>query len=80
MYLLFGTQEEAEKAQAAIWQAVRPPAEIRDGKAVPDRITQRWATPRECKEGWVIEAPPKDVDGIGGKLIESPSFPEQNEQ
>lgn len=54
MWLVYATEAEAEAAQAAIWDAVKPPAEMRDGEPVPDRITQRWAIPRLAAEVPII--------------------------
>jgi hypothetical protein len=77
MWLVYPTEAEAEAAQAAIWDAVKPPAEMRDGEPVSDRITQRWAIPRLAAEGWAIAAAP--VEGIGGATFDAVTFPEVDE-
>jgi hypothetical protein len=79
MWLLFATEAEAEAAQALIWDAVKPPAEIRDGKPLPDRVTERWAVPRLVAEGWAIAAPSAPVKGVGGKVVAAVTFPDIEE-
>jgi hypothetical protein len=79
MWLVYPTEAEAKAAQALIWEAIKPPAEIRDGEPVADRITQRWAIPRLAAEGWAIAAPPVPVAGIGGTAFDTVTFPEVDE-
>jgi hypothetical protein len=79
VWLVYPTEAEAEAAQAAIWDAVKPPAELRDGQPMPDRITQRWAMPSLAAEGWAIAAPPAPVEGIGGTVFDTVTFPEVDE-
>ncbi|MFN3990064.1 MAG: hypothetical protein ACK4IS_07380 [Erythrobacter sp.] len=80
MWLVYPSEAEAEAAQELIWAAVKPPAEIRDGVPVPERITQRWAVPRLAAEGWAIAAPPQAVPGLGGILLGEVAFPELEEE
>lgn len=79
MWLVYATEAEADAAQAAIWDAVKPPVETRDGAPIPDRVTQRWAVPRLAAEGWAINAPPAPVEGIGGAAFDAVTFPEVDE-
>ena len=79
MWLVYPNEAEAEAAQAAIWDAVKPPAEMRDGEPVPHRVTQRWAMPRLAAEGWAIAAPPVAVAGVGGVAMAEVTFPEPEE-
>ena len=56
-WLIFDTEEAAETAQAVIWDIVRPPAEVRGGKPVPERVTVRWAVPVPVEGGWAVPLP-----------------------
>lgn len=77
MWLVYPTHAQAEAAQALIWDAIKPPFELRGGKPQPSRITLRWADPVECKEGWAIPAPEQPVKDAGGTEMARPTFPEQ---
>lgn len=79
MWLVYPTEAEAEAAQALIWDAVKPPFEMRAGEPVPERITQRWAIPRLAAEGWAIAAPPAPVAGAGGTAFANVTFPDEVE-
>lgn len=79
MWLVYPTEAQADAAQAAIWDAVKPTVETRDGAPIPDRITQRWATPRQSVEGWAIAAPPAPIPGIGGAAFDNVAFHEVDE-
>ena len=53
-YLIFQTEQEAEDAQAEIWEQLKPDAEYRNGQPV-EPITVRWAIPQQLTDGrWVI--------------------------
>ena len=53
-YLIYQTEQEAEDAQAEIWEQLKPDAEYRNGQPV-EPITVRWATPQELTDGrWAI--------------------------
>lgn len=78
MWLVYEAEAEAEAAQALIWEAVKPPFEMRDGEPLPDRVTQRWAIPRRAAEGWVIAAPPEAVPDLGGTPLAEATFPEDD--
>lgn len=78
MWLLFTSEARAAAAQKAIWEAIRPPFEVRgDGVPQEKMITRRWAIPVRAAEGWVIPAPEIKVEAAGGVEIEQPTFPPQ---
>lgn len=79
MWLVYATEAEAEAAQALIWEAVKPPFEVRDGAPLPERITTRWAVPLLAQEGWAIAAPPVPVPGAGGTALDDVTFPEEED-
>lgn len=76
-WLVYPSLSEAEAAEALIWDAIKPPFEVRGGEPQKVRVTQRWADPVECKEGWAIPAPEQAIKGVGGAEMARPTFPAQ---
>ena len=91
MWLVFKSLAEAERAQAQIWEALKPAFELRNKVQQQSRVTTRWANPQEAKEGWAILIPEKGekgwamlepekvIEGLGGVLNKQPTFPMQED-